>query len=427
MQLSAETRLKAILEGTGAGTWEFNLDTGEIIFNDRWASMLGYSLDELSPVSFQTWERLSHADDVQAAHQALAQYLNGENPQYECVVRMLHKNGQWRYIHTRGTLLTDRYESSHRWLMGTHLDVTDEKVSQHQLQKLAESLPGVIYSFVMDPDGRFHFPYLSQKTEDFYGVSAEDARANPDLMFDPIHPDDLPRVQATIDESARTLCQWVCDFRIVLGDRVRWLRGVSRPERDIDGSITWHGVITDIDDRKLLELELEQLSITDELTGLYNRRYMLRKLEELAAENERYGHTFSLISLDIDFFKAINDSWGHPMGDAVLQTIARLIESRTRKADIVARTGGEEFIVLMPGTTLGDARHVAESLRTSLETLAFVSDEGQPFSVTLSAGVVSWSTDVPSVRDLLAMCDQSLYQAKRAGRNRVVVSGAKGD
>ncbi|MBW7471772.1 diguanylate cyclase [Marinobacter sp. M216] len=425
MQLSAETRLKAILEGTGAGTWEFNLDTGEIIFNDRWASMLGYTLDELSPVSFQTWERLCHADDVQAAHQALARYLNGEDPLYECVVRMMHRSGEWRYIHTRGTLLTDHDDLGGRWLMGTHLDVTDEKVSQHQLQKLAESLPGVIYTFVMEPDGSFHFPYLSQKTEDFYGVSAEDARANPNLMFDPIHPDDLPRLQASIGESAQTLCQWVCDFRIVQGDRIRWLRGVSRPERDIDGSITWHGVITDIDDRKLLELELEQLSITDELTGLYNRRYMLRKLEELAAETERYGHTFSLVSLDIDFFKAINDSWGHPMGDSVLQTIAQLIESRTRKADIVARTGGEEFIVLMPNTTLGDARHVAEALRTGMESLAFVSDEGESFSVTLSAGVVSWSTNVPSVRDLLAMCDQSLYQAKRAGRNRVVVSGAE--
>lgn len=423
MQLSAETRLKAILDGTGAGTWEYNLDTGDIIFNERWASMLGYTLAELSPVSFQTWERLSHPDDVLSAHKALARYMKGEEPQFECVVRMMHKNGEWRYIHTRGTLFSNNRENGARWLMGTHLDVTKEKVSQHQLQQLAESLPGIIYTFVLNPDGSFYFPYLSRKTEDFYGISAEYAKANPEQMFDPIHPEDLPRVYETIDQSAKSLSEWVCDYRIVQGDQVRWLRGVSRPERDPSGSITWHGIVTDIDEQKRLELELEQLAITDELTGLYNRRYMLRKLEELAAENERYGHTFSLISLDIDFFKSINDSWGHPMGDAVLRTVAQLIETRTRKSDIVARTGGEEFIVLMPNTVLNDARHVAEALRTAVENKGFVCDQGEPFGVTLSAGVVSWSTAVTTVRDLLSVCDRSLYEAKRAGRNRVVVKG----
>ena len=104
MHLTAETRLNAILDGTGAGTWEYNLDTGEIIFNERWATMLGYTLEELSPLSFQTWEKLSHPTDIESANQALTAYLNGDAHQFECVVRMLHKDGDWRYIHTRGTL-----------------------------------------------------------------------------------------------------------------------------------------------------------------------------------------------------------------------------------------------------------------------------------------------------------------------------------
>jgi diguanylate cyclase (GGDEF)-like protein len=181
-----------------------------------------------------------------------------------------------------------------------------------------------------------------------------------------------------------------------------------------------------IDTQKNLELELEQLSITDELTGLYNRRYMLRKLEESVAQGKRYGDTFSLISLDIDFFKAINDSHGHPTGDAVLKRFADIIESRTRKSDIVARTGGEEFIIFMPSTGLSEASQVAESLRIALQTESFVSDEGKTFNITFSAGVVNWSgseTQATSVRDLLAACDQSMYAAKRAGRNRVVADG----
>ncbi|HBC35017.1 MAG TPA: sensor domain-containing diguanylate cyclase, partial [Marinobacter adhaerens] len=159
---------------------------------------------------------------------------------------------------------------------------------------------------------------------------------------------------------------------------------------------------------------------------LYNRRYMLRKLQESVAQGERYGDTFSLISLDIDFFKTINDSYGHPTGDAVLQRFADIIESRTRKSDIVARTGGEEFIIFMPNTGLSEAGHVAESLRIALQTESFVSDEGETFGITFSAGVVNWSgaeSQTTSVRDLLSACDQSMYAAKRAGRNRVVANG----
>ncbi|TYC56819.1 diguanylate cyclase [Marinobacter sp. BW6] len=422
MHLTAETRLNAILDGTGAGTWEYNLDTGEIIFNDRWASMLGYTLEELSPLSFQTWERLSHPTDIESANQALTAYMNGKASQFECVVRMLHKDGDWRFIHTRGTLFNNDQTAGNRWLMGTHLDVTEEKVSQHQLQQLAESLPGVIYTFTLNKDGSFHFPYMSRKAKDFYGLTAEETRTNPERMFEAIHTEDISRVHETIERSRKTLSEWVCDYRIIKDGEIRWLRGVSQPERNPDGSTTWHGVITDIDDQKRLEFQLEALTITDELTGLYNRRYLLRKLAELEEQSARYDHPFSLLSLDIDFFKSVNDSWGHLTGDTVLRTVANLIETRTRKTDIVARTGGEEFIVLMPHTTLSDARHVAESLRIGMETESFVSDDGTPFNVTLSAGVVCWSRSINGVRELLSACDQLLYQAKRAGRNQVVVS-----
>lgn len=421
MHLSPETRLNAILDGTGAGTWEYNLDTGEIIFNERWATMLGYTLEELSPLSFGTWEKLSHPTDVESANEALTAYLTGEAAQFECVVRMLHKDGEWRYIHSRGTLFNTDQAAGSRWLMGTHLDVTEEKVTQHQLQQLAESLPGVIYTFTLDRDGSFYFPYMSRKAKDFYGVTAAEAQANPERMFEAIHPHDIPRVQETIETSRQTLSEWVCDYRIIKDGRTRWLRGVSRPESNPDGSTTWHGVITDIDDQKQLEFQLEALSITDELTGLYNRRYLLKKLEELSEESARYGHPFSLLSLDIDFFKNVNDSWGHLTGDSVLCKVAHLIEKRTRKSDIVARTGGEEFIVLMPHTTLNDATHVAESLRIGMETESFVSEDGTPFNVTLSAGVVCWDSEA-RVQELLSACDQLLYQAKRAGRNQVVVN-----
>ncbi|MBU2952896.1 sensor domain-containing diguanylate cyclase [Marinobacter sp. F3R08] len=425
MELTPEIRLKAILEGTGAGTWEWNIDTGEVIYNERWATMLGYSLEELAPLSFKTWEDLCHPEDLEPARAALARYLSGKAEKFECVNRMLHKSGDWRHIHSRGMLLTDEDGVDTGWLMGTHLDVTTEMAFRHQMEQFSSSLPGIIYSFVLEPDGHYHFPYLSDKTREFYGTSAEEGIRNAEEIFNKVHPDDIEMLKESITVSAQTLEDWVCEYRVLIDGKVSWVRGVSTPEKDVDGTVTWHGMLTNIDRQKDLELELEKLSITDELTGLYNRRFMLRKLEESVTESERYGDTFSLISLDIDFFKEINDSYGHPTGDEVLKRFAHIIESRTRKSDIVARTGGEEFIIFMPKTGLTEAEQVAESLRIALQTEDFVNDEGTLFNITFSAGVVNWppqKTHSMSVRDLLSDCDRSLYTAKRSGRNRVVVN-----
>lgn len=421
MQLSPETRLKAILDGTGAGTWEWNLDTNDVIFNERWAGMLGYTLAELAPITFHTWERLCHPADLDLAWRALQKYLDGKGPQFECVIRMQHKDGQWRYIHTRGMLLNARNGKTSRWLMGTHLDVTEEKVTAHRLSHLAESLPGIIYTFVMEPDGRYYFTYMSRKVEDFFGVTPEEACANGELVFQHIHPDDLQAVHGSIAESYATLRQWACDYRVINSGMTGWLRGVAKPEREPDGKVTWQGMVINIDDEKRLELELERLSVTDELTGLFNRRYFLRKLEETAEQQDRYGGEFSLVAVDLDHFKEINDAFGHPVGDAVLRRFSQLIRKRVRKSDVVARTGGEEFLILMPQTSLENAAQVTDDLRSAIEAERFVSDEDQAFTVTMSAGVVSCSGEVVTVRELLSVCDRSLYQAKRKGRNRVMV------
>ncbi|MDY6814383.1 MAG: diguanylate cyclase [Pseudomonadota bacterium] len=425
MQLSPETRLKAILDGTDAGTWEWNLDTNDVIFNERWASMLGYTLDELAPVTFGTWERLCHPSDLALAWKALQRYLDGKGPQFECVIRMRHKDGQWRYIHTRGMLLNGTQGEHPRWLMGTHLDVTEEKITLHRLSQLAESLPGVIYTFVMEPDGRYYFTYMSRKVEDFFGITPAEACSDAKLLFQQIHPDDLQTVQDSIADSFSSLEQWECDYRVIDSGVAGWLRGVAKPERDPDGKVVWQGMVIDIDDEKRLKLELERLSITDELTGLFNRRYFMRKLEETATQQDRYGGEFSLVAVDLDHFKAINDAHGHPVGDAVLKRFGELIRRRVRKSDVVARTGGEEFFILMPQTSLENAAQVAEDLRRAIENESFVSDESHDFRVTLSAGVVSCRDEVITVRELLSVCDRSLYRAKRQGRNQIMVQYPK--
>lgn len=417
--LSPEARLQAILDGTRAGTWEWNLDTGDVVVNQRWSEMLGYRPDELMPMTYELWQSLSHPGDRERARAQMIRHLRGESPYFDCVVRLRHKLGHWRWIHTRGRRLQDK-NLTYNWVYGTHLDISDERETQHRLQRLAESLPGVIYTLILEPDNDFRFSYVSRKSIDFYGIPPEILLQAPEAILEIIVDEDLKRVRATIAESAAAQEEWRCQYRVRLGTEVRWMEGVAQPEKDEVGRTIWHGMVTDVTERKQLELELERLSMTDELTGLFNRRHMMRTLEIQIARAERYDEVFSVISLDLDHFKQINDAWGHLVGDQVLIQFARLVTARVRRTDVVARTGGEEFLILLPNTNGADALQVAEALREATEKEDFRNEEDQPFTVTISGGVVTWDEGMRSIRDLLSLCDQRLYQAKRGGRNCMV-------
>jgi two-component system cell cycle response regulator len=160
------------------------------------------------------------------------------------------------------------------------------------------------------------------------------------------------------------------------------------------------------------------MALTDPLSGFYNQRYLTRHLRGLLATGQ--GGNISVMMVDVDHFKAINDQFGHACGDQALKTIADTLRNRTRVFDTVARYGGEEFVVVMPGAGAQDAANAAERLRSSIERMAFSPHPGANCRVTVSIGVAhSDGSDVtPEV--LLQAADQAMYQAKRAGRNRVV-------
>ncbi|MGZ4959482.1 MAG: putative bifunctional diguanylate cyclase/phosphodiesterase [Methylomonas sp.] len=165
--------------------------------------------------------------------------------------------------------------------------------------------------------------------------------------------------------------------------------------------------------------ELEYYSTHDPLTGIHNRRYFNDMLEYELPRSERHGHTFAVLSLDLDNFKDINDSYGHPVGDSVLVKIAEVIVSRLRKGDIPVRMGGDEFAVILPETSASGARNVAESLRSALHNITFDAPEGQSFHISTSIGVISYPKDAQTVTELMAGVDMALYRAKELGKNEV--------
>ena len=167
----------------------------------------------------------------------------------------------------------------------------------------------------------------------------------------------------------------------------------------------------------------EEGAFRDALTGLFNRRYFNQELPRQVEGFRRCGMPFSLLMLDVDHFKRVNDQYGHMAGDAALKTVAEIITRIARSSDTAVRYGGEEFAVILPGTGREEAVAVAERIREAMERRSIVHDGGQAVHITLSAGVVTYPWDAPDRTDLVRKADQALYLAK-CTRNRVVAYSA---
>ncbi len=181
-------------------------------------------------------------------------------------------------------------------------------------------------------------------------------------------------------------------------------------------------VVHDVTEQKRLKTELEYAASRDPLTGLWNRRHALVLLEKARQQKRRHDVDCSLLILDADHFKNVNDQHGHNKGDEVLILLAKTLENRVRETDSVCRWGGEEFIIILPQTDVGNATHLAECLRASV---AGIQNPELP-GITVSIGVAQYQHE-ETTESLLRRADASLYQAKASGRNRVVTNSEQGD
>jgi len=183
-------------------------------------------------------------------------------------------------------------------------------------------------------------------------------------------------------------------------------------------AITYFMTLSLATDLKIATARLHNMALTDELTGLNNRRQVMARLEEEFQRSIRLGEPICLISLDIDRFKRINDTHGHPFGDLVLKRVAERLQSSVRPYDVVGRVGGEEFLIIAPATPADEAVSLAERIISAIGKETKI-DGSARFTVTASAGVAAIDTHDKDIDDLLRRADRALYQAKAEGRNRV--------
>jgi diguanylate cyclase (GGDEF)-like protein len=179
----------------------------------------------------------------------------------------------------------------------------------------------------------------------------------------------------------------------------------------------------DVTERERLFREVERLSLTDPLTKLSNRRHFESEARRLIALALRHSHPLSVVMLDVDHFKKVNDTWGHGTGDIVLRGVANTCIGATRTTDVRGRLGGEEFCLLLPETDASGAAVMAERLRLAIASSVYEA-EGTSFHVTVSFGVAELGAAV-ALEQLLAAADRALYRAKTTGRNRIVIASAE--
>lgn len=194
---------------------------------------------------------------------------------------------------------------------------------------------------------------------------------------------------------------------------------LSLSSASLDSNWSAIGILRDVSERKRLEQELKMMAIKDPLTHLFNRRELVLRLAKEINRISRYHHSLSLFFIDVDHFKAINDQFGHYIGDIVLCRLADTLKTRVRNHDICGRYGGEEFLVVLPETPLAKALELAERLRQIISKIEINLDSGQKITITASIGVAEFDEHKHTLETFIRQADDAMYEAKQLGRNRV--------
>ncbi|MCL4758941.1 MAG: PAS-domain containing protein [Rhodocyclaceae bacterium] len=307
----------------------------------------------------------------------------------------------------------------------TYTDITERVRSEQTIRRVKNLMSDAInfsptYIWETDREGRYTFAQglekiLGQPDASIVGLDRWATLFGPDGAQVPAHARILQQLQTHDALDRQTIRTTHLDGREM------WLSCSAQPVHDDQGAfVGYRGVDVDVTDLTRAHQELEQMALHDPLTGLGNRRKLLSRFELEVARMARSGGSLALLIIDIDHFKAINDTHGHLVGDECLRGLANLLSSNLRAVDLVARFGGEEFVVLLSDTRLDQARIAAEKLCSTIAASRITVPDAEPLRITISIGVAGMCAgDSRSFDQLLEEADLGVYAAKHAGRNRV--------
>lgn len=425
---ASKKRLQAVMDSSPVAMGWSSQDGRIEYVNRRFTELFGYERDDI-PAVFERWladDTAGDRDEVSGLAAATALREDGSATFTDTTI--VCKDGSIRHVVLGVAWAGDRR-------LGTFLDVTDrwladqrELARQGSLALIARDAPlprtlGTIIRGVQVEDGELVCSILMRDAEgaqlriDASGSGPADmSDHHPECMFHTAAPTRAP-----------TSC-WSEDIRLSTGQVLATFLVCHRHQREVtDGerrSVARACQLASIAiERQRARAELEHQARTDFLTGLPNRRRLFEVAEAELKRALRYRRPFSVLMVDVDRFKDVNDEHGHDGGDLVLQTVAEVLRETARSVDTVARLGGEEFAVVLPEASELGAIESAERLRVAIEHARTETTGGDAVQVTVSIGVASLDDEVADLESLFARADRALYLAKKGGRNRVCSAG----
>ncbi len=413
-----QQRLAEIIDGTDAGTWEWDQLNQEMVFNPRWASMLGYDSVEQLPTNSLDWKEHVHPEDFDEALGALVGHLKGQSSHMEVELRIRHREGHWIWLLLRGRVATRTTDGRARVVAGIAIDISERKALESDLQ-LAASVFTHSHEGILITDLAGKIVDVNRSFSRITGYSRDEVIGrNPSLLSSGRHDSGFyQRMWKTLDLSGF----WSGELWNKRRDGSEYVQSLTiSTVRDRSGQpIRYVGLFSDITAQKQYQQNLERMAHYDALTGLPNRVLLGERLRQAMSKTRRQGGVLAVAYVDIDHFKEINDVYGHDVGDRVLQAAAGRVRAILRETDIVARPGGDEFVALLTG--MASKQDTSGTLERLMDSMSRPMQIGSTYPLlTVSIGVTFYPQDgEPEGDQLLRQADQAMYEAKRQGRNAI--------
>lgn len=412
--LDREKRLTRVIDGSDQGYWDLNIQTNSLDVSPRWASMLGYTRDEIDILDGR-FEQYVHPEDFVSVMGKLQLHLQGELPFLEAEIRCLTKTGDWAWILTRGRVVERDAKGNPLMVSGTHTDISERK--KHEMsQRDAATVFENSYEGIMVVNRQGLIASANPAFTRITGYSPQEVIGRSPRMLSSGRHD--PNFYKSIYRSLAEKHFWTGEIwnRRKNGQIYAELLSISTVLNNEGAVQHYIGIFTDISQLKEHQAELDRVAHYDPLTGTPNRRLLADRLQQAIASADRHQKTMAVCYLDLDGFKEINDHHGHNAGDDLLIGITRSLKAVLRTEDTLARLGGDEFVLLLYDIgTLQECTLILERILQAIKS-PVVTDVAV-ISVTASVGVAFYPQDHSDADTLMRHADQAMYRAKEAGKD----------
>jgi len=412
---ASEERYRVVVEQSMDAIVIGSMDGRLLYGNPASESLFGYRLEDVRGENVQ---RFFHPDDWPR----VASFI-GQGGEFKYEARMIAKDGSVLFVENARSVI--HYDGEPGIVVQIR-DVTERHMAEQRLrhneERLQMALDSTEYGLWELWPGSGIIDVPARVFRDSFGYHGRDLERDLSGWLDLAHDEDRDGVRRAFERLSEGLeSSLSLEFRLRdVAGQWRWVLLQGRVvEADAQGRpVRLLGMVQDMTERRNAEERLRELATTDSLTGLVNRRSFLDLAEREFKRSQRYGAALSLLVMDMDRFKTINDTYGHEAGDKVLQSLAAIGGKVLREVDVMGRLGGEEFAVLLPETGMGEALGVAERLRASVESSPVETAPGTLVPISVSIGAAQAVKD-ETLADLLRRADTAMYDAKNQGRNRV--------